>query len=128
MTKVKDSFEGVQKNQGLTRGSICNISPGMRRTKLALKLIHSITKKLLKEKTHPKRKGRPKTYPDALIISIFLYQILRGLSFREVLEEAKRTFKNVPTLSDYHYRVKKMPKTTLQNILFLKNSFQKEQK
>ena len=25
----------------------------------------------------------------------------------------------MPTLSDYHYRVKKIPKTTLQNILFL---------
>ena len=89
----------------------------MRRTKLTLETIYSILKNILKEKTQPKRKGRPRAYPDTLILSIFLYQTLRGLSFREVLEEAERTFENVPSLSDYHYRVKRIPKTTLQDIL-----------
>ncbi len=89
----------------------------MKKTELTLEAIYSTLKKTLKEKTQPKRKGRPRAYPDILILSILIYQTLRGLSFREVLEEAKRTFKNVPTLSCYHYRVKKIPKTTLQEIL-----------
>lgn len=90
----------------------------MRKTKLTLKFIYSITTKFLKEKTL-RKKGRPRSYPDVLILSIFLYQILRGLSFRETLEEAKRTFKNIPSLSDYHYRIKKKPKYSLQNLLLL---------
>ena len=94
----------------------------MRRTTLNLKSIYNILQSSLKEKP-PRTKGRPRTYPDSLILAIFLFQILYGLSYREALEEASRHFPRIPSLSDYHYRLKTMPKFLLQKaikITFLK--------
>jgi len=89
----------------------------MRRTKLTLETIYNLLQFTLKEKLL--KKGRPKTYSDAFVITIFLYQILKGLSYREVLEEASGVFSKVPCLSTYHYRIKKLPKTLLQNTITL---------
>ncbi len=88
----------------------------MRRSKLNLKVIFKITQAVITEKPLSSR-GRPRTYSDALIIAIFLYQILRNLSYREVLEEASFVFGQAPALSTYHYRVSKLPKKLIKEIL-----------
>ena len=81
----------------------------MRRSKLNLKVIFKITQAVLTEKSSSS-KGRPRTYSDALIIAIFLYQILRNLSYREAIEEASIVLGKAPALSTYHYRVSKLSK------------------
>ena len=91
----------------------------MRRTKLTLKSIFNLLQFTLKEGEPIYGKGRPKSYSDILVMSIFLYQILRRLSYREALEEALRVFEGVPALSTYHYRVKKLPKALLQKAITL---------
>ena len=78
----------------------------MRRSKITLSLILQITKSTMKEEPRIKGRGRPRIYPDHLIISLMLYQTLFGLSMREVLEEAERVPPKVPSLSDFHYRAK----------------------
>ena len=88
----------------------------MRRSKLRLKTILKITQAIINEKPMAFR-GRPKTYSDALIISIFLYQTLKNLSYREVLEEAYDILGQSPALSTYHYRVSKLPKSLLKFLL-----------
>jgi len=50
-------------------------------------------------------------------MSLFLYQILRGFSYREVVEEALIVFSKIPSLSDYHYRIKKLPSSLLQKVI-----------
>lgn len=50
--------------------------------------------------------GRPRTYDDALILTIASIQNLHQFSFREALEFCEDFFKELPTLSTYHYRLK----------------------
>jgi hypothetical protein len=86
----------------------------MRRTSINFKYIYNLLQNILDE-DHPPSRGRPRSYSDALIMSIFLYQILRGYSYREVLEEVSTFSLKVPSLSGYHYRV--LPKSLLQKAL-----------
>jgi len=104
------------KNIRLTSGESSVNSPDMRKSKLNLKVIYSITKTFIKEKPQNLR-GRPRIYPEAFIISLFLYQTIRNLSYREVLEEAQHVFGQSPSLFTYYYRVSKLPKTLLKIIL-----------
>jgi hypothetical protein len=64
-----------------------------------------------------KKKGRPQKYEDALIITLWLFQILNNYSYRETLEKAKDEGFNVPSLCDYHYRVKQLDDELLKSIL-----------
>ena len=89
----------------------------MRRSKITLNLILQITKSAIKESPKRKRRGRPRIYPDHLIISLMLYQTLFGLSMREVLEEAERVLPKVPSLSDFHYRAKRIPKEVFRKLI-----------
>ena len=52
-----------------------------------------------------------------MIISLWLFQILNNYSYRETLEEAKDEGFNVPSLCDYHYRVKQLDDELLKSIL-----------
>jgi hypothetical protein len=52
-----------------------------------------------------KKKGRPQKYEDALIITLWLFQILNNYSYRETLEKAKDEGFNVPSLCDYMLKV-----------------------
>ena len=88
----------------------------MRRSKLKLKVIYKITKSIIKEKPLTFR-GRPRTYSDVFIISVFLYQTLKNLSYREVLEETSDILGKRPALSTYHYRVSKLPEQMLKALL-----------
>jgi hypothetical protein len=54
---------------------------------------------------------------DALIITLWLFQILNNYSYRETLEKAKDEGFNVPSLCDYHYRVKRLYDELLKSIL-----------
>jgi len=49
-----------------------------------------------------KKKGRPQKYENALIITLWLFQIPNKYSYRETLEKAKDEGFNVPSLCDYH--------------------------
>lgn len=88
----------------------------MRRTKLNLKVIFRITQSVITEKPSSS-KGRPRAYSDVLIVSIFLYQVLRNLSYREALEEASLVLGKAPALSTYHYRISKLPKQLFKEVL-----------
>jgi hypothetical protein len=64
-----------------------------------------------------KKKGRPQKFEDALIITLWLFQILNNYSYREALEKAKYEGFNVPSLCNYHYRVKPLDDELLKSIL-----------
>lgn len=92
----------------------------MRRSKLPLKKLYEFTKRILENKNpnqKVKKKGRPKKYQEPLIIALWLFQILNKRSYRETLEEAKNQNFDVPSLSDYHYRVRQLDEELLQLIL-----------
>lgn len=50
--------------------------------------------------------GRPRSYDDALILTIACIQNLNQYSFREALEFCEDYFKELPALSTYHDRLK----------------------
>jgi len=87
---------------------------------LLLKKLHTFVSHFLKRVSpskQAKKKGRPQKYEDALIITLWLFQILNSYSYRETLEEAKDEGFNVPSLCDYHYRVKQLDDELLKSIL-----------
>jgi len=70
----------------------------------------------LSEQTSKKERKTTK-YEDALIITLWLFKILNNYSYRETLEKAKDEGFNVPSLCDYHHRVKKLDDELLKSIL-----------
>ncbi len=52
-----------------------------------------------------------------MIVTLWLFQILNNYSYRETLEKAKDEVFNVPSLCDYHYRVKRLDDELLKSIL-----------
>jgi transposase len=92
----------------------------MRKSNLPLKKLHAFVSHFLKRVSpnkQAKKKGRPQKYEDALIITLWLFQILNNYSYRETLEKAKDEGFNVPSLCDYHYRVKQLDDELLKSIL-----------
>jgi hypothetical protein len=92
----------------------------MRKSMLPLKKLYIFVSHFLKRfgpNKQAKKKGRPRKYEDALIISLWLFQILNNYSYRETLEKAKDEGFNVPSLCDYHYRVKQLDDELLKSIL-----------
>jgi hypothetical protein len=78
----------------------------MKRSILTLEMIYISVKYLLSRIRNEERKkrGRPRKYQDEVILTLSLFQTYNELSFREVLEIAKREGFEVPSLNDYHYR------------------------
>jgi hypothetical protein len=92
----------------------------VRKSKLPLKKLYTFVSHFLKRvgpNRQAKKKGRPQKYEDALIITLWLFQILNKYSYRETLEKAKDEGFNVPSLCDYHYRVKQLDDELLKSIL-----------
>jgi hypothetical protein len=81
----------------------------MRKSNLSLKKLYTFVSHFLKRvgpNKQAKKKGRPQKYEDALIITLWLFQIFNNYSYRETLEKAKDEGFNVPFFCDYHYRIK----------------------
>jgi hypothetical protein len=92
----------------------------VRKSKLPLKKLYTFVSHFLKRVSpnrQAKKKGRPQKYQDALIITLRLFQILNNYSYREFLEKAKDEGFNVPSLCDYHYRVRQLDDELLKSIL-----------
>jgi hypothetical protein len=92
----------------------------VRKSRLPLKKLYTFVSHFLKRVSpnrQAKKKGRPRKYEDTLIITLWLFQVLNNYSYRETLEKAKNEGFNVPSLCDYHYRVKKLDDELLKSIL-----------
>jgi len=61
--------------------------------------------------------GRPKTYPDSLILTIASIQKLGEFSFRETLEYSETCFAAVPSLSSFHERLETFPRGFIKNFI-----------
>ena len=83
----------------------------MRRADVELKRVYGLAEEFLEGRGHGSgvRMGRPRKYPDALILTLMAAQNLWHMSFRETLAVGGRLFGEVPAVSNYHYRVKTMP-------------------
>ena len=80
----------------------------MRRTSISPLYIYTLSlgfvNSSLSSLSYPTR-GRPREYHDALILTIATLKELFGFSYREALEFAKWFWKDIPSLSDFHYRL-----------------------
>jgi hypothetical protein len=92
----------------------------MRKTVIRPKKLHALAKKFIcsyaLSKNNPEG-GRPKTYPDSLILTIAAIQRLREFSFRETLEYCGNLFPKVPSLSSFHERLETFPRGLLKNFI-----------
>jgi len=82
------------------------------RSRLPLKKLYAITKHILEKMNlnqQVKKKGRPKKYEERFIIAFWLFQIFNKRSYRKTFD--------IPSLSDYHYRVKQLDEELLRLIL-----------
>lgn len=80
----------------------------MRRTAIKPKRLYQLAREYLAEKHVPPPNlhgGRPRTYDDALILTIACIQNLNQYSFREALEYCEDFFPDLPALSSYYDRL-----------------------
>ena len=85
----------------------------MKVAKLKRQSINSLRKllSLIQNKIdQPKKaRGRPKTYPDSLIILAFFIKTMMNFSYRDTIYFIQNTLKiDAPSLSDLHYRFSKL--------------------
>ncbi len=81
----------------------------MRRTTIKPKRLYELAREYMALRHVPLSNpegGRPRTYDDALILTIACLQNLNQYSFREALEFCEDYFKELPALSTYHDRLK----------------------
>lgn len=81
---------------------------GMRRTTIKPKRLYELAQEYLTSRPAPPPNpegGRPRTYDDALILTIASIQNLNQYSFREALEYCEDYFSRLPALSTYHDRL-----------------------
>ena len=82
----------------------------MRRTSIKPKRLYQLAEEYLSVRAVPPpnpKGGRPRTYDDALILTIACIQNLNSYSFREALEYCADHFPDLPALSSYHERLAK---------------------
>lgn len=92
----------------------------MRRTAIRPARIYELAREFLGEsKVAPSgtKGGRPRSFDDALILTIACVQNLHQFSYREALEFCGDIFPAIPTLSTYHYRLKKFSSGTGQKFI-----------
>ena len=81
----------------------------MRRTSIKPQRLYELAREYLALRHVPPppnpEGGRPRTYDDALILTIASIQNLNQYSFREALEYCEDHFKKLPALSTYHDRL-----------------------
>jgi hypothetical protein len=78
----------------------------VQKSKLPLKKLHTFVSYFFKRvgpNRQAKKKGRPQKYEDALIITLWPFQILNNCSYRETLERAKNEGFNMPSLEDVNF-------------------------
>jgi len=65
------------------------------------------------------KRGRPKKYPDEIILTLLFLQVAWNLSFRDLEYLAVQIFgrENVPDFSTYYYRLKQLPPILLVDFL-----------
>ena len=89
--------------------------------KLKRQSINSIRKLLSliqNEIDQPKKgRGRPKTYPDSLIILSFFIKTMMNLSYRDTIYFIQNVLKiDAPSISDLHYRFSKLDEKLLKEL------------
>ena len=92
----------------------------MRRTSIKPRKLHSLAVAYLATlpayQPSPKG-GRPRTYDDALILTIASIQNLNSYSFREALEYCEDYFSDLPALSSYYDRLALFTPTIAQGFI-----------
>ena len=92
----------------------------MRRSSFSLEKLYTFVTCFLsnvQSEHKTKKRGRPHKYGDKLIIALWLYQTLMGLSYRETLALASQQNFPTPSLRDYHYRVKNLDEKLLKVLM-----------
>ena len=91
----------------------------MRRTSISPIYLYILSLEFVKarKKINCSGRGRPRKYPDAFILTIASLKELFGFSYREVLEFVGWFWKDIPSLSDFHYRLSNLNKFFLKEFI-----------
>lgn len=89
-------------------------------TTLKPKEIYSLIKQFYKEHPPQKQKrGKPRKYPEELILLLLLLKITLNASYRKLLSIAQELYpdEQLPSLNDTFYRFKNLPEERLHQLL-----------
>ena len=92
----------------------------MRKIVIRPKKLYKLAKEFVRLHALPENNlegGRPKTYPDSLILTIASIQKLGEFSFRETLEYCGDSFSKVPSLSSFYERLETFPRGFIRNFI-----------
>jgi hypothetical protein len=77
-----------------------------------------LAQQFCKERPSRKKKfGRPLTYPEYLILTLFALKQVYRLSYRQIPSFVRDELGNIPCLSTLHYRVKKIEQERFEEFL-----------
>jgi hypothetical protein len=87
-------------------------------TTIPINHILSLAKLFCKERPSRKpKKGRPFTYPEFLILTLFAIKQMDSLSYRQIPPFVRDSLGKIPSLSTLHYRVSKIRQERLEEFL-----------
>jgi len=92
----------------------------MRKIIIRPKKLHKLAKEFIRLHSLPENNlegGRPKTYPDSVILAIASVQRLGEFSFRETLEYCEDFFSEMPSLSSFHERLETFPRGLIRDFI-----------
>jgi hypothetical protein len=90
----------------------------MRLTTIPIHQILSLAQQFCKERPSRKKNfGRPLTYPEYLILTLFALKQVYRLSYRQIPSFVRDELGNIPCLSTLHYRVKKIGQERFEEFL-----------
>lgn len=93
----------------------------MRRTAIKLGKINQLVEEFISSKHLPldrSKGGRPRIFDDTLILTLACIQNLHQFSYRETLEFSQDYLKKeLPELSTYHYRIKRIDTGLIQDLI-----------
>lgn len=94
----------------------------MRKTAIRPKKLSQLARQFLREHSLPERStdaagGRPKSYPDDLILTLAAVQRLGPYSFRQALAYCADFFPDLPSLSAYYERLQALPKKLIKDFI-----------
>ena len=120
----KNSEVGIEnKNKG---DDIISLAMRKINPKTITKLTRFFHSKIIPYLSKSLNRGRPRIYKDHQIISMLIIMEVFSLSFRETIILSRDYFKNVPSLRDFHYRVRKLKHVIQILIKFIHDYLEKD--
>jgi hypothetical protein len=79
------------------------------RAQVSLTRLVEIAEAFCAQHPPPRGRGRPATYSEALVLALWAFKQLHGLTWRQLESVSRQVLPQAPDFSTLHYRVRRIP-------------------